>query len=84
MLLIPLNGLTPVLLLLQDGAILNGVSDALAVVVILVAAVVPRPLHGDASACDQLRVEKTRQVVDVRSVQSPACCSWWFVPSRNQ
>ena len=66
-LLTPLIGPTPVLLLLQNGAILYDVSDSFAVVAHHIAAVVPHHLHGDAATCDRLRVERARKVVDVHS-----------------
>ena len=46
MLLTPLIGSRPVLLLLQDGAILYDVSNSFAVVVLHVTAVFPHHLHG--------------------------------------
>ena len=68
MLLTPLNGPTPVLLLLHDDAFLYDVSDSFAVVALHAIAVVPHHLHGDAAACDWFRVERARKVVDVHSV----------------
>ena len=64
----PLIGPTPVLLPLQDGAILYDLSDSFSVVALHVTAVVPHHLHGDVAACDRLRVERARKVVDVHSV----------------
>ena len=57
-LLTPLIGPMPVLLLLQDGAILYDVSDSFAVVALHVTDVVPHHLNGDAAACDRLRFER--------------------------
>ena len=54
--------------LLQDGAGLYSVSDSFAVVALLVAAVVPHHVNGDAAACDRLRIERTRRSADVHSV----------------
>ena len=68
MLLTSLIGPTPVVLVLQDGAILYDVSDSFAVVSLHFTVVVSHHLHGDAAACDRLRVERARKIVDVRSV----------------
>lgn len=43
-------------------------SDALAIVALHVAAVVPGCLHSDAAACDGLGIGRTRKVVDVRGL----------------
>ena len=68
MLLTPLNGPTPVLLLLQDDAVLCDVSDSFPVVALHVTAVVPHHRHGDAVVYDWLSVERAQKVVDVHSV----------------
>lgn len=63
MLLTPLIGLTQVSLVLQDDAVLNGVSNSFAIFSSL--PFVPHDLHGDATACDRLQVERTQKAVDV-------------------
>ena len=87
-LLSPLAGPKPVLLFLQDGAVLCGVSCSLAVGALHITTVVPRHLHGNAATCDRLRVERTRKVVDVHGVYhvpdvvhpevSPLVASGWW------
>ena len=43
-------------------SILCDVSDSFAVVALQVTAIVPHHLHGDAAACDRLRVERARRL----------------------
>lgn len=61
-LLTPLTSPIPVLVRLQDGAILYGVSDIFTAVALHVTAVVPCHPHGNAAACDRLSV---RNVIDM-------------------
>lgn len=69
----PLIGPTPVFLLLQDVEVSYGVFDSFALVAHVVASVGPRHLHGDATACDRHRVERTQKNVDLQYIVRTMC-----------